>query len=143
MPRGFESGRAGEPGLGVLLQQELSAYQRAVALQLGVLARPPINLVVEHVRHLCDTNGTLPSRHVGDGGESCLEGTGGAEEGGDFKAYLRMDVMKRVYQYLQVVQIFNYRFSNYTKNNNYFSDFKELVDLICFKARNVLSYEVF
>ena len=68
-------------------QTDLPSYQRAIAQQLRIKERPPVDLVVNHVTHLCATQETKTSDN--------------SDTSQDFKAYLRMDVMRRVYQYLQ------------------------------------------
>jgi len=67
---------------------DLSSYLRAIAQQLRVKEKPSVDLVVNHVTHLCaprDPNAP-----------------GSSENSEEFNAFVRMEAMKRVYQYLQV-----------------------------------------
>ncbi|KAK2153631.1 hypothetical protein LSH36_291g08049 [Paralvinella palmiformis] len=59
------------------------SYQKEIAEQLGVSPEPPVDLVVQHARHVCSAKSPRGADHD------------------DFHAYMKLNVMKRVYKYLQ------------------------------------------
>lgn len=67
-------------------ESELERYRSLIGSMLQVQQTPSIPLVVSHMLKLCSTESL---NNEADNNSQ------------DFKAYLRMDVMKRIYQYLQ------------------------------------------
>ena len=58
-------------------------YQKEISRQLGVSIDPPIELVIQHAREVCSVKGPKNRHHD------------------DFHGYMKMNVMKRVYKFLQ------------------------------------------
>lgn len=66
------------------MEVEHEKYRNLIGSALKIRHNPPIPLVIRHMLQLCK--------------DDCVTNGSDSE---DFRAYLRMDVMKRIYQYLQ------------------------------------------